>query len=120
VKLDGEGDHPEGELAFPNRTGHWTAHNREHLVLLRPGRHGLILHALYYHDEVRAEEEFRTDSAPLSSPRARPVPPADLAAFETQVFELVAIDESGLLAVCHLHRGSRRSDFDLLRPTANF
>jgi DNA end-binding protein Ku len=29
-------------------------HQREHLVLLRPGRFGLIVHTLYYHDEVRA------------------------------------------------------------------
>ena len=43
----------------------WTAHNREHIVLLRPGRHGLILHTLYYQDEVRAEEEFHTDTAQI-------------------------------------------------------
>jgi Ku protein len=36
----------------------WTAHNREHMVLLRPGRHGLILHTLYYQDEVRAEDDI--------------------------------------------------------------
>ena len=50
------------------RTGYvalaqWTIHNREHLVLLRPGRCGLLLHTLYYQDEVRAEEEFHTDTA---------------------------------------------------------
>jgi DNA end-binding protein Ku len=43
----------------------WTAHNREHLVLLRPGPFGLILHTLYYHDEVRALEEFRTDASQI-------------------------------------------------------
>jgi DNA end-binding protein Ku len=43
----------------------WTAHNREHMVLLRPGRHGLILHTLYYQDEVRAEDEFHIDSAQI-------------------------------------------------------
>jgi DNA end-binding protein Ku len=43
----------------------WTAHNREHLVLLRPGVFGLILHTLYYHDEVRALEEFRTDTSQI-------------------------------------------------------
>ncbi len=37
-------------------------HNREHIVVLRPGKHGLILHTLYYRDEVRATEEFRTDT----------------------------------------------------------
>jgi len=45
----------------------WTAHHREHVVLIRPGRSGLILHTLYYHDEVRAGEEFRTDTAPLAA-----------------------------------------------------
>jgi hypothetical protein len=38
-------------------------HNREHIVLLRPGKHGLILHTLYYRDEVRAVDEFRTDTS---------------------------------------------------------
>ena len=43
------------------------AHNREHIVLLRPGRHGLILHTLSHQDEVRAEDEFHTDTAPIPS-----------------------------------------------------
>ena len=43
----------------------WTAHNREHIVLLRPGPYGLVLHTLYYHDEVRAREEFRTDTSQI-------------------------------------------------------
>jgi DNA end-binding protein Ku len=42
----------------------WTTHNREYLVLVRPGRWGLLLHTLYYADEVRAEQEFRTDTTP--------------------------------------------------------
>ncbi len=48
------------------RSGHaavaqWTCHNREYLVLLRPGRFGLLLHTLFYADEVRALDEFRTE-----------------------------------------------------------
>jgi DNA end-binding protein Ku len=43
----------------------WTAHNREHLVLLRSGPCGLILHTLYYHAEVRALDEFRTDTSQI-------------------------------------------------------
>ena len=39
----------------------WTCHNREHLVLLRPGRCGLLLHTLFHADEVRARDEFRTE-----------------------------------------------------------
>ena len=30
-----------------------TMHNREHLVLLRPRRFGLMLHTLFYRDEIR-------------------------------------------------------------------
>jgi DNA end-binding protein Ku len=49
------------------RRGHvavaqWTAHSREHLVLIRPGGCGLVLHTLYYPDEVRAADEFRADT----------------------------------------------------------
>ena len=48
------------------RTGHiglakMTMHNREHVVVLRPDRHGMVLHTMYYQDEVRAVDEFRTD-----------------------------------------------------------
>ena len=38
-------------------------HNREHIVILRPGQRGLLLHTMYYEDEVRKTEEFRTDSS---------------------------------------------------------
>jgi DNA end-binding protein Ku len=40
-----------------------TMHNREYLVLLRPGKNGLVLHTMFYRDEVRAIEEFRTDTS---------------------------------------------------------
>jgi DNA end-binding protein Ku len=40
-------------------------HNREHVVVLRPGDRGMVLHTMYYADEVRRSEEFRTDSANL-------------------------------------------------------
>jgi DNA end-binding protein Ku len=45
-----------------------TMHNREHVVVLRPGKKGLILHTMYYQDEVRASEEFRTDSSIVKEP----------------------------------------------------
>jgi DNA end-binding protein Ku len=53
------------------RTGHvgiaqWTLHSREHLVLLRPGRTGLVLHTMYYVAEVRAMDEFRADTSRIS------------------------------------------------------
>jgi DNA end-binding protein Ku len=37
-------------------------HNREHVVILRPGDRGMVLHTMYYADEVRRAEEFRTDA----------------------------------------------------------
>jgi DNA end-binding protein Ku len=36
-------------------------HNREHVVILRPGDKGVVLHTMYFADEIRAVEEFRTD-----------------------------------------------------------
>src|SRR5574340_134732 len=37
-------------------------HNREHVVILRPSRRGIMLHTMYYVDEVRQVQEFRTDT----------------------------------------------------------
>jgi DNA end-binding protein Ku len=37
-------------------------HNREHIVIFRPGAHGLLMHTMYYANEVRRVEEFRTDT----------------------------------------------------------
>jgi DNA end-binding protein Ku len=68
--------HPDaaGEKAYTvlfralKETGHVgiakiTMHNREHVVILRPARNGLMLHTMYYADEIRAIEEFRTDAS---------------------------------------------------------
>ena len=38
-----------------------TMHNREHVVVLRPGKQGIVMHTMYYANEVRKSEEFRTD-----------------------------------------------------------
>jgi len=38
-----------------------TMHNREHIALFRPGPVGLMMHTMYYADEVRSVDEFRTD-----------------------------------------------------------
>jgi DNA end-binding protein Ku len=46
-----------------NAVAKLTMHNREHIVILRPGRHGMILHTMYYRDEIRAVDEFRTDTS---------------------------------------------------------
>jgi DNA end-binding protein Ku len=36
-------------------------HNREHIVILRPGANGVLLHTMYYTNEIRKVDEFRTD-----------------------------------------------------------
>lgn len=38
-------------------------HNREHIVIFRPGAHGLLMHTMYFANEVRKVEEFRTDTS---------------------------------------------------------
>jgi DNA end-binding protein Ku len=37
-------------------------HNREHVVILRPAKRGILLHTMYYVDEIRQVDEFRTDT----------------------------------------------------------
>ncbi len=41
-------------------------HNREHAVVLRPGHSGLLAHTMFFASEVRADEEFHTDTHDLS------------------------------------------------------
>jgi DNA end-binding protein Ku len=36
-------------------------HNREHIVILRPGANGVLMHTMYYNHEIRKVDEFRTD-----------------------------------------------------------
>jgi DNA end-binding protein Ku len=36
-------------------------HNREHVVILRPGQNGVLMHTMYYSHEIRKVDEFRTD-----------------------------------------------------------
>ena len=42
-----------------------TMHNREYTVCLRPYRDGLMLHTMYYQDEVRAMESFETEGVEI-------------------------------------------------------
>lgn len=42
-------------------------HGREHATVIRPGRRGLILHTLFYANEVRADEEPQSDPALVSA-----------------------------------------------------
>jgi DNA end-binding protein Ku len=36
-------------------------YGREHIVIVRPGKHGMLAHTMFYVDEIRSENEFRTD-----------------------------------------------------------
>jgi DNA end-binding protein Ku len=36
-------------------------HNREHIVILRPGNNGVLMHTMYFSHEIRKVDEFRTD-----------------------------------------------------------
>src|SRR6059058_3972050 len=38
-------------------------HNREHIIVLRPGSKGILSHTMYFQDEIRNVEEFRTDTS---------------------------------------------------------
>ena len=41
-------------------------HGREHIMLVRPGKKGLLAHTLYYNDELRADTEFAPDLSAVS------------------------------------------------------
>ena len=36
-------------------------YGREHVVIIRPGKHGMLAHTMFYTDEIRADSEFRAD-----------------------------------------------------------
>lgn len=43
--------------------GSLAMHGREHATVIRPGLRGLILHTLFFDNEVRADEEYATDAS---------------------------------------------------------
>jgi DNA end-binding protein Ku len=47
--------------------GRVTMHRRDHIVIVRPGKTGLIAHTMFYTDEVRTVDEFRTDASLVSA-----------------------------------------------------
>jgi DNA end-binding protein Ku len=65
---DEGGEKPYALLfAAMKQTGYYgvakvSMHSREHIVIMRPGEHGLLLHTMYFADEVRRNDEFRTDT----------------------------------------------------------
>jgi non-homologous end joining protein Ku len=47
--------------------GSLAMHGREPATVIRPGRRGLILHTLFYENEVRADEEYQTEPAQVNA-----------------------------------------------------
>ena len=41
-------------------------HGREHVLVLRPGKHGLLAHTMFFASEVRADEEYRADTSAVA------------------------------------------------------
>lgn len=41
-------------------------HNREHVVILRPGRTGIVLHTMFYDTEIRQNDEYRADTGAVA------------------------------------------------------
>ncbi len=41
-------------------------HRREHVVVIRPGRRGIVLHTMFYEVEIRREDEYGTDTSQVS------------------------------------------------------
>jgi DNA end-binding protein Ku len=44
-----------------------TMNGSEHVVIVRPGKHGLVMHTMFFADEIRQMEEFRTDTSAVKS-----------------------------------------------------
>jgi DNA end-binding protein Ku len=42
-------------------------HRREHVMILRPGRQGLLAHTMFYADEIRSDQEHRSDTGMVSA-----------------------------------------------------
>jgi DNA end-binding protein Ku len=41
-------------------------HSREHVVVVRPGRTGMVLHTMFYEDEIRRDDEFRAATSGIN------------------------------------------------------
>ena len=76
VAPEGAGEKPYALLFEALRESGYVAlaefamRRRQHAVVLRPGSTGIIAHTMYYADEIRKSEEFRTDIS-LASKKER-------------------------------------------------
>src|SRR5204862_3268635 len=68
VSPEGAGEKPYALLFESLRESGYVAlaefamHRRRHAVVIRPGSTGIIAHTMYYTDEIRKTDEFRTDT----------------------------------------------------------
>ena len=68
VSPEGAGEKPYALLFEALRESGYVAlaefamRRRQHTVVIRPGSTGIITHTMYYADEIRKSEEFRTDT----------------------------------------------------------
>jgi DNA end-binding protein Ku len=62
-------------------------HSREHVVVLRPGKRGLLAHTMFFASEVRAEEEYHADTSVVTE--------KELGLAETLIHSLAAPFEPG-------------------------
>lgn len=67
--------------------GRWAARGKEQLVLIRPYEDGLVLHQLYYANEVRAFSEIETGAKLTFSPKERELADRLIEQLSTDVFD---------------------------------
>jgi DNA end-binding protein Ku len=48
-----------------------TMHQREHIVIIRPGSRGMTLHTMFYSNEIRAAESVPTDKVEVRQPERK-------------------------------------------------
>ena len=72
VAPDRAGEHAYALLLEALRSSAFVAiaqvamHRREHVVVIRPGRSGIVLHTMFYESEIRRADEHRADGSNVS------------------------------------------------------
>jgi DNA end-binding protein Ku len=101
--------------------GSLAMHGREHATLIRPGRHGLIVHTLFFENDVREEEEYRSDATAVDtkevelarrfvSALAAPFDPGKLKdTYEERLRELIEARKGTTVAAAQEPEGARRA-----------
>ncbi len=68
VRPEGAGERPYAllykslQLTGLVAIARFAMHRREHIVVLRPGKSGIVSHTMYFASEVRSDQEYRTDA----------------------------------------------------------